>query len=217
GADDYMTKPFEIMELTARVAGIMRRNFRALSANPLTLLPGGPTIEEEVNRRIRQKEPFAFLYLDIDNFKAFNDACGYVQGDRVIKAFAGLLAEIAHSAGDSPFVGHIGGDDFVVVSSPGCAEMIAGQAAARFDRLAPSFYSEKDRNRTFITAKDRRGNEQKFPIMTLSISIVTSEKRDLHHYARVADIAAEIKRFLKTMADRKGSIWLQDRRQEAKG
>ncbi len=213
GADDYMTKPFAALELTARVEGILRRNFRALWANPLTMLPGGPTIEEEVSRRIREKQQFAFLYLDIDNFKAFNDAYGYANGDKIIKDVANLLSETARAVGQGvAFVGHVGGDDFIVVVEPGYAEAMAKEIAEHFDRKAPLHYSPEDRGRGFVIAKNRQGQEQQFPVMTLTIAIVTNENRDLDHYAKVVDIAAEIKRHLKTRTDRRGSAYFKDRR-----
>lgn len=213
GADDYITKPFEVLELTARVEGILRRNSRALWANPLTLLPGGPTIEEEVNRRIREKHHFAFLYLDIDNFKAFNDAYGYANGDKIIKDVANLLLETARSVGQGKaFVGHVGGDDFVMVVEPGYAEAMAKQIAECFDQKIPLYYTPEDRDRGFIVAKNRQGQEQRFPVMTLTIAIVTNDNRNLEHYAKAVDIAAEIKRHLKTRNDRKGSAYLKDRR-----
>ncbi len=207
GADDYITKPFEAQELTARVEGILRRNSRALEANPLTTLPGGPAIEEEVSRRIREKQLFSFLYLDIDNFKAFNDAYGYANGDKILKEVANLLLETIRSIGQAAaFVGHVGGDDFVVVLAPECAEFVAKKIAEEFDRNAPAHYSPTDRAKGFVLAQNRQGQDQRFPVMTLSIAIVTSENHDLDHYAKVVDRAAEIKRHLKTR-DKKGSAF----------
>lgn len=133
GADDYVTKPFDPAELLARVENAVRRTRRNINSNPLTGLPGAPAIEEEASRRISSGVTFAFAYIDIDNFKAYNDRYGYFNGDNVIKTAAALLEEI--SGGE--FIGHVGGDDFVLVTTPGMAVRIAEELTRRFDALAP--------------------------------------------------------------------------------
>jgi len=117
GADDYITKPFHIREVKARLDRLVVRNQRALSSNPLSLLPGNPTIELEANRRLAENTPFAFAYIDIDDFKAYNDVYGYEAGDRVIKDLARLLVTAAGSVTPGTLVGHVGGDDFVIISA----------------------------------------------------------------------------------------------------
>lgn len=213
GADDFISKPFNPLDLLSRVERAVKRTRRMLGANPLTFLPGGPSIEEEAARRIKAGVPLAFFYVDIDNFKAYNDNYGYLNGDNAIKCVAGLLTDIQNvfAAGDV-FVGHIGGDDFALMADPGRAEEIGGAIAAGFDALAPGFYSEADRARGFTVSKDRSGEVREFPLMTLSIAIVTNEKRALNHYAKIADVAGEIKRGLKNLKNRTGSIYLKDRR-----
>lgn len=215
GADDFISKPFTPIELVSRIERAATRNRRMLAANPLTCLPGGPSIEEEAVRRIKTGEPLAFFYVDIDNFKAYNDKYGYLNGDSAIKQAAALLCEVQRRfGGEEVFVGHIGGDDFVLLARPQRAEEMAAEIAASFDALAPKFYNAEDRARGFTTAKDRMGNVREFPVMTLSIALTTNEKRALDHYAKLADIAAEIKKFLKTRKDR-GSAYLKDRRVDA--
>lgn len=213
GADDFLGKPFDTLELTARVESASRRSRRMLAANPLTFLPGGPAIEEEAGRRIRTGGPLAFFYIDIDNFKAYNDNYGYLNGDNAIKQAAALLGTIQTDFPDADvFVGHVGGDDFVMMSSWGRAEEIAKLVAARFDALAPQFYNKTDRERGYTVSRDRMGKTHEFPLMSLTIAVATNEKRKLDHYAKIADIAGEIKKFLKSRPDRSGSLWLKDRR-----
>jgi diguanylate cyclase (GGDEF)-like protein len=211
GADDYVTKPFDPAELLARVENAVRRTRRNINSNPLTGLPGAPAIEEEASRRISSGVTFAFAYIDIDNFKAYNDRYGYFNGDNVIKTAAALLEEI--SGGE--FIGHVGGDDFVLVTTPGMSVRIAEELARRFDALAPGFYNFEDRERGSIVTRDRQGKERRFPLVSLSIAVVTNERREVRHYARLADLSAEIKRYLKGLPDRKGSVWLKDRRGDA--
>jgi len=216
GADDYVTKPFDMDELRVRVKSVFRRNTRDLFANPLTRLPGNPAIEDAVAERVCTKKPFAFFYIDIDNFKAFNDAYGYAKGDKVIQDTASILLEMLKTMGrPDDLLGHIGGDDFVIVTQPQSAVSLAMAITSEFDRQAPSHYSVEDQAKGYITTKDRLGIERQFPLITLSIAIATTEKRDLSHYAKVVDIASEIKRHLKTLPERKGSIYLIDRRGDA--
>lgn len=211
GADDYVTKPFDPAELLTRVENAVKRTRRNINSNPLTGLPGAPAIEEEASRRIAAGVTFAFAYIDMDNFKAYNDRYGYFNGDNVIKTAAALLEELA--CGE--FVGHIGGDDFVLVTTPGMAVRAAEELARRFDALAPGFYSVEDRERGSIITRDRQGDERSFPLVSLSIAVVTNERRDIRHYARLADLSAEIKRYLKGLPGRNGSTWLKDRRDDA--
>ena len=213
GADDFISKPFNALELVSRVEGAARRARRMLGANPLTHLPGSPAIEEEAARRIADGGPLAFFYIDIDNFKAYNDNYGYLNGDNAIKSAAALLAGVqADFAGEEVFLGHVGGDDFVLMSAPGRSEEIAGAIAGRFDAMAPGFYSAEDEARGFIRTRDRAGETREFPLMTLSIALATNEKRKFSHYAGIVDIAGEIKKHLKALKGRSGSVYFKDRR-----
>lgn len=213
GADDFIAKPFNTLDLVSRVESAAKRTRRMLGANPLTFLPGGPAIEEEAAGRIKAGVPLAFFYVDIDNFKAYNDNYGYLNGDNAIKCLAGLLSDLQNDYGaEDIFVGHIGGDDFAVMAKPGRAEELARAIAAGFDAMAPGFYSEADRARGFMVAKDRGGAAREFPLMTLSIAIATNEKRALDHYAKIVDLTSEMKRYLKSLKNRAGSMYLKDRR-----
>jgi diguanylate cyclase (GGDEF)-like protein len=213
GADDFISKPFSALDLVSRVESACRRTRRMLGANPLTFLPGGPAIEEEAAARIRSGAKLAFFYIDIDNFKSFNDNYGYLNGDNAIKQAAALLTGIqAEFPEENVFVGHIGGDDFALMCEPARAEELARAIAARFDALAPRLYNQEDRRRGFLISKDRMGKTRQFPLITLSIAIATNERRELDHYAKIVDIASEIKKHLKGLKDRSGSAYLKDRR-----
>ena len=213
GADDFISKPFTPLDLVSRVESASRRTRRMLAANPLTFLPGGPSVEEEAAARIKAGAPLAFFYIDIDNFKSFNDNYGYLNGDNAIKQTAALLTSIQKNfPEENVFVGHIGGDDFVLMTAPENAETIGRALALKFDALAPRLYNNEDRERGFIVSKDRMGNTRQFPLMTLTIAIATNERRELDHFAKIVDIASEIKRYLKGLKDRTGSMYLKDRR-----
>ncbi len=213
GADDYIAKPFDTLDLVSRVEGAARRSRRMLAANPLTFLPGGPTIEEEAAARITSGAELAFFYIDIDNFKAFNDNYGYLNGDNAIKRTGELLTDVqrAFPEGDV-FVGHIGGDDFVLMARHTFADRIAAEIIARFDALAPKFYNAADRARGRLVSADRMGKLRDFPLMTLTIAAASNERRVLDHYAKIVDIASEIKKYLKGLKERAGSVYLKDRR-----
>lgn len=213
GADDFIAKPFDTLDLVSRVESASRRSRRMLAANPLTMLPGGPTIEEEASKRIKEGGGLAFFYIDIDNFKAFNDCYGYLNGDNAIKSTAKLLSDVQETYSKADvFIGHVGGDDFVLMSECSEAERIASEITSRFDALSPQFYNTKDRERRYITTADRSGTERRFPLMTLSIAVATNEQRTLDHYAKIVDIVSEIKKYLKGITGRTRSVYLKDRR-----
>ncbi|MBI3553335.1 MAG: response regulator [Elusimicrobia bacterium] len=211
GADDYVAKPFSIEELRARVRRLLCRVRRDIGANPLTRLPGSPAIEEEVSRRIREGKPFAFGYADIDRFKSYNDRYGFALGDWAIQETARLLSGALASV-EEAFLGHIGGDDFVFMTSPAQAPAVAQKMATAFDRRVLDFYAEPDRARGFIEAKDREGRWRRWPLIRLSMGIVTNERRRLQHYARVVQVASEMKAFLKSTPERGLSRFAFDRR-----
>ena len=215
GADDYLTKPFHTRELRVRVENLLRRTLSELSANPLTRLPGSPAIEEEVNRRIRQKEVFAFCYVDVDHFKAYNDIYGYARGDAVIQDLASLLTEGLNTlAHPGRFIGHIGGDDFVLVLPPAGLDELLVKFTVDFDQKVKTYYSEEHARQGCVAAQDRQGKESRFPLMSLSVAVVTNENRPMEHYAKVVDVAAEVKRYLKSRTEWKGSVYMKDRRKE---
>lgn len=213
GADDYVTKPFENLEFRARVEALLARSRRILSANPLTSLPGNPAIEEEATRRMLGGQRFGFGYLDIDHFKAFNDVYGFQKGDEAILFAARTLLESVEDRGTpEDFVGHIGGDDFVVITEASRARAVCERVASRFDEGVGAFHTEEDRNRGYIETKDRRGEMARFPLMSISIGMVTNDEIVIEHYAKLVGIASEMKGYVKRLQGRKGSVFAFNRR-----
>jgi diguanylate cyclase (GGDEF)-like protein len=182
----------------------------SLDASPLTRLPGGRAIDTILKQRIASGQPFAFCLIDLDNFKVFNDRYGYAHGNEVLKAAAGIIEASAKSKGaPEDFVGHIGGDDFVVITTTQMMRAVAEDIIRQFDARIPSFYSEQDRQNGFIFGKSRQGEEMRFPLMTISIAIVTSDRHALSTPIQVAEIAAELKDHAKTIEK---SIYIVDKR-----
>jgi len=210
GADDYVKKPFNERELLSRIRNIFRRIDRNRNANPLTGLAGNMEIQREITSRITKGLSFGVIYIDLDNFKAYNDVYGFSNGDRIIILSADILRDQVGLWGNfDDFVGHIGGDDFIVVSTPDKAPVICEQVIADFDEKVLKFYNEEDLERGFITSKNRKGEIDTFPLMSISLAVITNERRELNSVVEIGDIAAEVKKKLKTMA---GSNYFVDRR-----
>jgi PleD family two-component response regulator len=209
GADDFIAKPFSSQEMLARVRAKVRRANVDSSLQPLTRLPGNIAIEHEVRRRFEAREPWAVIYADLDNFKAFNDHYGFVRGDDAIRLVASTISDRIKRIGvDTDFLGHIGGDDFIIVTSAQRAENLARTVAETFDRDVPPLYDAADRKNGYIAAKDRRGNNVRFPLMSLSLAIVTQSAR-ITSYQSIGEVAAELKSFAKRQP---GSFVAMDKR-----
>jgi diguanylate cyclase (GGDEF)-like protein len=211
GADDYIVKPFEPKELLARIRMALRRTKRDLEANPLTRLPGNVAILNELSSRIESKKTYAVCYVDLDKFKAYNDKYGFEHGDTVIRETARILLGAAKEYGNPlDFVGHIGGDDFVVVTTPEASNKICEKIIHDFDKISPSFYNQEDRKNGFIVGKDRRGETQRIPLLSVSIGVVSNETRDITHVAQIGEIGAELKKIAKSIEK---SNYVKDKRQ----
>ncbi len=198
GADDYITKPFDLKELAARVKTNIRRSKQINQYNPLTGLPGNILIEEKIGDLLVNKIPFSICYVDLDNFKSYNDVYGFIKGDEVIKMVAGILKESTEAyGGKQDFVGHIGGDDYVLLTSPEVADRICQDIINSFDFAVPLLYDEQDRKKGYITTLDRDGIKRDFPIMTLSIAVVDCKGKNFEDVVEVTEIAAMTKKVAK--------------------
>jgi diguanylate cyclase (GGDEF)-like protein len=210
GANDYVTKPFSMPELLMRVRNVLAWSQSQREANPLTGLPGNVSIERELTQRIESGGGFAFLYSDIDNFKSFNDYYGYARGDEVIKRTARILTRavaVAGSPGD--FVGHIGGDDFVVMTSLQKADAVARKVVELFDSASREWFDAEDLERGYLRIRKRSGEVMKVMSLGITLAVVTNEKTRIQHIGEVADIASELKRYGKGIT---GSVVVRERR-----
>jgi diguanylate cyclase (GGDEF)-like protein len=212
GADDYLVKPFHISELCARVDSHLRRQSRELQANPLTGLPGNNAIEQVIRTSIDANLEFAVCHADINRFKSYNDKYGFSDGDRVIVFCAEVItrAVAEHGRSGLDFVGHIGGDDFVIITDPDGCRTIAQSIVDRFDKEIRQFYSQEDLDRGGIETTDRVFKVAFAPIITISLAIVISDG-SLIHPGQISQAAAELKSFLKRNGP-SSSCYMIDRR-----
>jgi len=213
GADDYIVKPFKVSELRARIESHLRRQWRELQANPLTGLPGNMQIDHVLRAHLKGGAQFAVCYADLNNFKAYNDRYGFTAGDRILNFTAELLTEAIRDAGDpeNDFVGHVGGDDFVLVTAQDRVEHICRLVVSGFDAGVSPFYTPADIERGGFDAEDRLGRGLFVPLMALSLAVVTVSDGEFEHPAQISQIAADIKQFLKHSGS-VGSRYLVNRR-----
>lgn len=210
GADEVLRERIGAHEVTLRMDAMLRRSDRDTFVHPSTRLPGTIEIELEMTRRIESGVPFAVCYADLDHFKEFNDRYSYYDGDRVIRILSRILHDnVKGLCGESGFVGHIGGDDFLFIIPTEHVHETCATIVEVFDTLIPFQYSEQDRRAGYYFGKDRRGQLHKVPLMTLSIGVVTNERRVFTHAGQVSELATEMKSFAKTQH---GSVYSVDRR-----
>lgn len=186
-----------------------------IDSNPLTRLPGGVTIEKVLQNRLKNCETIAFCMLDLDNFKSYNDRYGYAKGNEVIRATANIIAAAVDQYGSKDdFVGHIGGDDFAIIGNPLRHKPICEAVIREFDRTIQSFYSTEDRTKGYITGYTRQGEEVRFPLMSISIAVVTNEHQKKMSHIEISEIAAELKKLAKS---HQGSTFVKNRRDDRAG
>jgi diguanylate cyclase (GGDEF)-like protein len=212
GADEVITPRMAGHEVVARLDALLRRSRRDTLVHPSTRLPGTVEIDAELQRRVHTGERFGVCYADLDHFKEFNDRYSYADGDRVIRIVAKILHDVVKgTCGEQGFVGHIGGDDFLCLVPSFAVADVCGEIVSVFDALAPYQYSAQDRRAGYFFGKDRRGQLHRVPLMTISIGVVTNERRQFTHAAQVSELATEMKSYAKTLP---GSVYAVDRRQE---
>jgi DNA-binding response OmpR family regulator len=210
GANDYVTKPFHHDELLLRVSNLLEVTRREREANPLTGLPGNLAIEREATQRIASGEAFGFMYLDIDRFKSFNDFYGYQRGDHAISYLAGVLVSCSRRFGTrQDFIGHVGGDDFVLITTSDRAVELAGRIIEEFDEGIIGLHDPEDFQRGYLEVENRAGGVEKFPLITLTVALIEDAAGRFGHPAEISDTMAELKKYGKTM---QSSVMVRERR-----
>ncbi len=210
--DDFLLLPSTPVEMRARIELAWQRSTGTLDANPLTRLPGNASIMQTVEMHISDKTQFAAAYLDIDNFKAFNDKYGFSRGDEALLVTARLLvATIMDFDAPYKFLGHIGGDDFFFLVPADCVESICQRLVLAYDEIIPNFYDDEDKSSGGIISKDRMGNVQKYPFMSISISVTANMDGRYTHYGEVSQSLGQIKKICK---EKMGSVYVFDRRRD---
>ncbi len=207
-------RPDEIGRL-AEAFGVMTIRLKVLEAlnldaSPLTGLPGNLAIERVIEERLSAQSVFALCQIDLDHFKPYADKYGYAWASEIIKEVAKiLLAEREHAEMQDIFIGHIGGDDFVLIADPERAETLGRRLVDVFDEQIRPFYSTEDLQRGYIVGKDRKGNEQTFPLLSVSVAMVTGDGRRFKNALEMAEVTAELKEYAKSLA---GNNFVKERR-----
>jgi diguanylate cyclase (GGDEF)-like protein len=210
----HIDRPDEIGRL-AKAFGVMTRRLKVLEtlnldASPLTGLPGNLAIERVIDECLSARSVFSLCQIDLDHFKPYADKYGYAWASEIIKEVARtLLAERERAGLQDVFVGHIGGDDFVLIADPKSAEALGRRLVDVFDEQIRPFYSAEDLQQGFIVGRDRKGNEQTFPLLSVSVAMVTGDGRRFKNALEMAEVTAELKEYAKSLA---GSNFVKERR-----
>ncbi|HWR43490.1 GGDEF domain-containing protein [Sporomusa sp.] len=200
-----------IMSLLNKITNLQIR--RAHNSNPLSGLPGNLVIEDRLKELVEAKEPFAVMYLDLDNFKAYNDKYGFERGDKVLLLTSQVLSRSIGKTGSADdFLGHIGGDDFIIITKPESVQGIAESIIELFDREIKSQYHPDDLVKGYLEVKNRKGQLEHFPIVSISIAVVINRLHMFTNYLEIAEVAADLKKQAKQRA---GSCIVCDRRSAA--
>jgi PleD family two-component response regulator len=194
GADDYITKPFDIEELKLRVQGAIRRSEREALTDPRSGLPAGRLIEEQLRITIRQSG-WAYMDVRINSFEPFKDVYGFVAGDDVLRFAAMLMSEVVDEVGTpADFIGHAGGDNFIIITNEAAAPKIRDRMKTRFAEEVLSHYNFMDRQQGFVLVPGSDGQMEQTPLMTLSIGIVTPSQQSFADIREITELAAEVRR-----------------------
>ena len=194
GADDYITKPFDIEELKLRVQGAIRRSERESLTDPRSGLPAGRLIEEQLRRIIREKG-WALLDARVNHFDSFKDVYGFVAGDDVLRFTAMMIGEVVDEFGTtSDFIGHAGGDNFIIITNEAKADGIKARLKERFDQEVLTHYNFIDRQQGFVSAPNSDGTTVKIPFMTMSVGVVSPSVHAFADIREITELAAEARR-----------------------
>ena len=208
----YIRKPVDQDYLYYTIKNLMRLMYTNRRVSPLTGLPGNVQIHAELKKRLFNKEDFGVLYLDLDNFKAYNDVYGFIKGDEIIKFTARTIVKNVHALKNNDcFVGHIGGDDFVAIISKTNYDEICQNIINEFDSEILNYFTEEDRKRGYIEVANRRGILEDFPLTAISIGVVDVEPDRFDNILEIGEVGAQVKHSAKTIL---GSSYVIDRRKE---
>ncbi len=194
GADDYITKPFDIEELKLRVQGAIKRSERESLTDPRSGLPAGRLIEEQLRRIIREKD-WALLDARINNFETFKDVYGFVASDDVLRFTAMMIGEVVDELGaNTDFIGHAGGDNFIIITRNEKAASMKERLKQRFDQEVQTHYNFIDRQQGFVQAPAPDGTTIKVPFMTMSVGVVSPNEQSFADIREITEMAAEARR-----------------------
>ena len=206
----YIKKPIdeEFFYYTIKnIVDLLTKNRRI---SPLSGLPGNVQIQAEMKKRLLNKDKFAILYFDLDNFKAYNDVYGFSNGDEIIKFTARTITKHIHQIENSDsFVGHIGGDDFVAISSQTDYDLVCQNIIAEFDKFAVDFYNDVDAERGFVEVANRRGIIEQFPLTSISIAVLEIDSKIYKTTLEIGEVASQIKHKAKAVL---GSTYVINKR-----
>ena len=206
----FIIKPIDEEYLYYTIKNITSLMYINRRVSPLTGLPGNVQIQAEMKKRIMNKEEFAIMYADLDNFKAYNDIYGFSAGDEIIKFTAKVLLDNVHKIENSDnFVGHIGGDDFVAIISKTDYDTVCQNMITQFDKDITSFYDADDVERGFVEVANRRGIIEQFPLVSISIAVVEVDRNRFKTTLEIGEVGAQVKHKAKTIL---GSTYVINRR-----
>lgn len=204
--DDFVTMPVNFAELVSRITLSLSRIKRIFDNNPLTRLPGNTSIHRAIEESIGL--PLAVCYVDINHFKPYNDVFGFSHGDEVIRMLARIMSNTVRESGGG-FSGHVGGDDFVFIVPRERAESVCSTVIAHFDQIVQALFDEEVKQQGYYVALNRKGEKEEMPLLGVSIAVVPMDSPAMTHAARVAEVAAELKKLAKS---KKKSCFVVDRR-----
>jgi len=206
GVDNYITKPFDTDELLALIRRQLKR-IQQGSLSPLTQLPGGLQLECAITSKLNSADQWSLLYLDLDNFKAFNDVYGFLAGNNMILLVGQVCQRVVYELGNiTDFVGHIGGDDFLIMTTPDKAQLFCEHILERYKQQSRTLYRHEDLDRGSISGVDRKGRVYQFPLVSLSIGVVNNLVKHLQSLDEIGTLVAEAKRHAKQSSDNIFSI-----------
>lgn len=206
----YLKKPLEEEYLFYTIKNIVSLLSRNRRISPLTGLPGNVQIQTEMKKRLLNKETFAIMYFDLDNFKAYNDVYGFANGDEIIKFTARTIIKHVHQIPEgNTFIGHIGGDDFVAIVSKTDYDKVCQEIIIEFDKYAVDFYNEVDVERGYVEVANRRGIIEQFPLTTISIAVLEVDSKIYKTTLEIGEVAGQIKHQAKSVL---GSTYIINRR-----